>query len=48
MGVNVGAVVTAVCIVIVAVGVGLYDFRAGIITFGLLGGAIGVWNLTQE
>jgi hypothetical protein len=42
------AFVVVAAVLIVSVGVGLYDYRAGIVTFGLLAGAAGVWNLTQE
>lgn len=36
-------------IVGVAVGVGAYDWRAGLITFSVLSAAVGAWHLlTQE
>jgi len=49
MGVTrVAAVLTVVCLVLLAVGVGLYDYRAGIITFGVCFSAAGIWTLNQE
>lgn len=35
-------------VLLVAVGVGLYDFRAGLVLLGVSGVAVGLWNLTQE
>lgn len=35
-------------IIVFAVGVGLFDYRAGLIAFGVCCAAVGIWNLTQE
>lgn len=49
MGVTrIAAVVAVASIIILAVGVGLYDYRAGLIIVGLCGAAAGIWTLTQE
>lgn len=42
------AVVAVISIIILAVGVGLFDYRAGLITAGICGAAAGIWTLTQE
>ena len=39
---------TVVGVVLVAVGVGLYDFRAGLVLLGVASAGVGLWNLTQE
>lgn len=38
----------AVGLLVVAVGVGLFDFRAGLIVFGLASAGIGIWHLTTQ
>lgn len=48
MGVKTAALTIVVSIVGLAVGVGLYDYRAGIILFFGLAGAVGVWHLTTQ
>jgi len=48
MDLKAAAISVLVGIIVVSCGVGLYDYRAGIITFGVLAAAVGVWRLTQE
>lgn len=42
------AVLVVVAVVGVSTGVGFYDWRAGVISFSLLVGAVGLWNLTTQ
>lgn len=49
MGVKLAALLVVIAIVGATVGVGFYDWRAGVIVFSLLVGAVGLWHLsTQE
>lgn len=48
MGLKLAAGFTIIGIVGLSVGVGLFDYRAGIICFSLLVGAVGIWHLSQE
>lgn len=48
MGVKLAAVLVVVGVVGVSVGVGFYDWRAGVVSFSLLVGAVGLWHLTIQ
>ena len=42
------ALVTIVGLFVAAVGVGLYDYRAGLVLLGLAAAAVGFWTLTSQ
>jgi hypothetical protein len=48
MALKLAAFATLTAFVLLAVGVGLYDYRAGLITAGVCFAAAGIWTLTQE
>lgn len=48
VGIKVAAALVIVGVIGLAIGVGLFDYRAGIICFSLLTGAVGIWHLSQE
>ncbi len=45
---RIAAAVVVVGVVVAAVGVGLYDYRAGLVLFGVCCVVVGVWTLIQE
>jgi hypothetical protein len=45
---RIAAAVVIAGIVLAAVGIGLYDYRAGLVVFGVCSAAAGIWTLTQE
>ncbi len=45
---RIAAAVVLAGVIFVAVGVGLYDYRAGLVVFGVCSAAAGIWTLTQE
>lgn len=47
MGIRIAAALVVVGIVGLAVGVGFYDWRAGVIVFSLSAGAVGIWHLKE-
>jgi hypothetical protein len=48
MDVKLAAWLTITGGILITVGVGLFDYRAGLIILGLLATVVGVWRLTQE
>lgn len=45
---RIAALTIAFGAVLVSVGVGLYDYRAGIVLFGICLAVAGVWHLTTQ
>jgi hypothetical protein len=48
VGLKLAVYLIITAIVGLSVGVGLYDYRAGIICFFLISGGVGLWHLSQE
>lgn len=48
MGLKLAVALVIASIVGLSVGVGLFDYRAGIICFFLFSGGVGLWHLSQE
>lgn len=48
MGVKLAALLVLIGVVGVSVGVGFYDWRAGLIVFSLSAGAVGLWHLNSQ